>query len=174
MINNIKIDDIRLKILASRSTTIPFVIKKAFNNIPPWEYFLDHLDYSSNTPYKLKRQVGDSYFILQTFVGGKKLRDGYSEMFRFLNKAHPSGTQSFPYILISLLGNVENYEEHSDPYDQMHIACIGESFWNIKLSDETIVNYILGPGDLLFIPAGILHKTESNTPRSAIVFSSNK
>lgn len=152
----------------------PFVIRKFFLNIPKWDFFIDYLNHCVKTNSSAYFKTKDYYFILN--VGAEDLLNVghvFKDEYKILNSAHEYGIIENPVFLISLFDNVENLTQHSDPRDQIHIGCIGKSSWKITLDDGTIENYIIGPGDLVFIPIGLQHKVESMTHRVGITFSAN-
>ena len=55
---------------------------------------------------------------------------------------------------------------HSDPQDNIHWNCIGESLWLINGDELTLY-----PGDILYIKSGITHDVKTLKPRAAIIFS---
>lgn len=59
---------------------------------------------------------------------------------------------------------------HEDLVDGFFIQCEGETLWKIY-KNNTIDEYILKPGDLIFIPKRITHSVLSLCPRAAISIS---
>lgn len=58
---------------------------------------------------------------------------------------------------------------HYDPQDRFFIQGAGESLW--RVFDENSVlfkEYVLGPGDMAYIPSGVLHSVETLSPRYAV------
>lgn len=165
--------DLKDEIIKSRETRKPFVVRKAFNLVPQWWFFINYLNYAIKHP-EMHRKFGDYYFALEVFdqdISNTKF--AYDHIYNTLNNNHPLGVQARPAFLVSLVDTLPNMPKHSDSCDQMHTACIGESRWILTLPDSTEVIYILEPGDLIFIPTGIEHVVTSVTPRAGITFSAN-
>jgi len=65
----------------------------------------------------------------------------------------------------------ENWDPtvHSDPQDRFFIQGDGKSLWKIFDDTSTLVKeYILSPGDMAYIPRGVVHSVESLCPRYAV------
>jgi len=59
--------------------------------------------------------------------------------------------------------------KHNDPVNVMYWNCLGSVQWNVyKESEEQ--SFILSPGDVILVPAGMLHEVISLEPRAAISF----
>lgn len=58
---------------------------------------------------------------------------------------------------------------HSDPIDVIYSQFIGSATWSIY-SDEGVENFILNPGDIIYVPKSVEHEVTSISPRAAISF----
>jgi ribosomal protein L16 Arg81 hydroxylase len=59
--------------------------------------------------------------------------------------------------------------KHTDTIDQFQWQCYGETIW--RTGEDLENEYIIRPGDFLFIPKGIIHEIETSVaPRAAINF----
>jgi mannose-6-phosphate isomerase-like protein (cupin superfamily) len=66
---------------------------------------------------------------------------------------------------------IENWDPtvHSDPQDRFFIQGDGESLWKIFDDGSVLVKeYTLKPGDMAYIPRGVIHSVESLCPRYAV------
>lgn len=161
------------RIKQSRAERKPFVARNMFYPLPNWDYFINYIDYAVKSK-NMHRTVGNYYFVLEVFDKDIDFTNhAYKNIYEILNEAHPIGIQTRPVFLVSLLGEVPNLGLHADPCDQMHISCINSNRWSIKLDNGEIVQYTLGPGDLMFIPTGLEHMVESDMPRAGITFSAH-
>lgn len=59
---------------------------------------------------------------------------------------------------------------HSDPVDGFYVQCNGTTIWRAFYEDRTD-EFIVEPGDMLFIPKGVDHSVESTSVRNAISIS---
>ncbi len=156
----------------SRINRKPFVIRDFYKPMFGWDFGIDLLNKCmlNSEPNISMIKTGDYYFILQP---SEKYNDVYSDYYDLINTAHPDGVISIPVILVSIFNNIPNLTEHADPLDQMHLAIVGSSNWKITLDDGEIERFTLNPGDFIFMPIGIKHEVNSETPRMGITFSSN-
>jgi len=66
---------------------------------------------------------------------------------------------------------IENWDPtvHSDPQDRFFIQGDGESLWKIFDDRSVLVKeYTLSPGDMAYIPKGVIHSVETLSPRYAV------
>jgi mannose-6-phosphate isomerase-like protein (cupin superfamily) len=56
---------------------------------------------------------------------------------------------------------------HSDPVDGFYVQCEGQTTWRAFYQDSS-EEYLVNPGDMLYIPSGIDHSVESMNVRAAI------
>lgn len=59
---------------------------------------------------------------------------------------------------------------HSDPVDGFYVQCNGQTTWRAVYEDHT-EEYIVNPGDMLYIPSGVNHSVESMNVRNAVSIS---
>lgn len=59
--------------------------------------------------------------------------------------------------------------KHFDPVTVMYWNCIGTVKWTIYYENNEEM-FILNPGDVILVPANIMHEVNSLTPRAAISF----
>jgi hypothetical protein len=65
----------------------------------------------------------------------------------------------------------ENWDPtvHSDPQDRFFIQGDGKSLWKVFDDNSKLVKeYVLSPGDMAYIPRGVIHSVESLCPRYAV------
>lgn len=84
--------------------------------------------------------------------------------------------------LINLVGNESKYSPHKDVIDVLSWQCLGSVTYRIyegKDSDEFEVplditnrsykDYVLSPGDVIFLPKGVIHEVISKFPRATLI-----
>jgi ribosomal protein L16 Arg81 hydroxylase len=99
----------------------------------------------------------DELFPEATYVG--------EEIGKFYNGDKPQNC----FAVISLMkDNGSVGLKHSDPIDQFQWQSAGLSKWYVGKNLEN--EYVLYPGDIIFIPANVSHKIESLTPRFAFTY----
>ena len=75
------------------------------------------------------------------------------------------------FIMSEDVGPNSGLLRHHDPCEQIHWNCVGSSLWKVYNNGEEY-QYILEPGDVIFLPDGIEHLVESLTsPRAGIAYS---
>jgi ribosomal protein L16 Arg81 hydroxylase len=71
-------------------------------------------------------------------------------------------------IIISLAKR--RISEHKDLEDSIYLQMLGKSFWKIKGQEEN--DFILNPGDLIFVPNEASHEVWGEGPRSGLLLAS--
>jgi mannose-6-phosphate isomerase-like protein (cupin superfamily) len=56
---------------------------------------------------------------------------------------------------------------HSDPVDGMFFQCVGETLWTAYYG-EVEESWTIRPGDMVYIPSGVVHSVKSLMPRCSI------
>lgn len=66
--------------------------------------------------------------------------------------------------------------KHYDQQDTIHWACIGSSLWHLYKDepDEIEFEYVVEPGDIMFIKKHIVHDVKSLSPRAACILTMHK
>jgi hypothetical protein len=83
--------------------------------------------------------------------------------------------------IINFVGNESKYYIHADHHDVISWHCIGQVEWRIYKTleqehppptetSEPYESYILSPGDVLFVPGGIVHQVVVTEPRASVLF----
>lgn len=169
---------------------------KAITNVPNWNSFIDNLNYKFNSEKKYsliedKRMVNDVliynkmdpcvFNILtdntesKTIIEAENVLNIFNKIMGFKSGCVKS--------LINFVGNEAKYYIHADEHDVLSWHCIGQVEWriypNIILDknidpptdvDEPYESYILNPGDVLYVPGGVVHQVVVDQPRASIVY----
>ena len=77
------------------------------------------------------------------------------------------------HMYISLSQRSKTFGKHKDDSDVWFWQCIGKTKWEIFESD-IIYSYILEPGDFIYVPKNIFHKTTPLSSRVGISFGVDK
>lgn len=70
---------------------------------------------------------------------------------------------------VSLTNKEPSTGKHSDPVDVIYCQFVGSVTWTIFDKDSS-KNFLLSPGDIIYVPKSTLHEVTSLTPRAAISF----
>jgi len=192
---------IRLELLEeARSNDTGILFKNMFKVTPSWESVLNllnkqiHKDYVRD-PLKheelLKLETLDSPFIeherlvrfwdrLTLTVKTKnydlsldipEINVITKEISKLEKRFRPDKIMKSSMVISFIENNGSVGEKHHDPCDQFQWQCNGKSKWLIgkNLQNE----FIIEPGDFLFIPSYTNHKIESLSPRCAVTFQMN-
>lgn len=143
-------------------------------NVPDWDFFINHANHAKKLGENHLRVFNQYYFVVEIFEDEiPQTNYGYKDFYNNINSNHDKGIMARPVVLISYFSEIGNLGKHKDPTDQFFWNCIGNTIWELELEDGRTEKYILGPGDMIAIPAGTLHNVTSVTPRAGITFSSN-
>lgn len=84
--------------------------------------------------------------------------------------------------IINFLGNEQKYWIHKDNHDVISWHCVGSIEWrfykNLKEEDMEKIDIenaeydsvVLEPGDMVYVPAGVVHQVINNKPRASLIF----
>jgi quercetin dioxygenase-like cupin family protein len=70
---------------------------------------------------------------------------------------------------VSLTSKEETTGKHSDPIDVIYCEFIGSVTWKV-FDEDKHEDFILNPGDIIYVPKSVVHEVTSLTPRAAISF----
>jgi mannose-6-phosphate isomerase-like protein (cupin superfamily) len=176
---------------AKKNSRVIF-LKSAFDNYPSWEDFYNIFKqaYSKNkadlsSPSTLTIDNSESYSdtfnniidSLSSAHGGEKI--AVLSIVHFLNandNTIPEAAGAFCDDFMAANPNklppgfdfsLFQPTIHSDPVDGFYVQCEGQTTWRIFYKDE-VDEYLVSPGDALYIPKGIDHSVESMNVRAAI------
>ena len=72
------------------------------------------------------------------------------------------------HVYMHLMGSNDGFGSHRDKSDVIFWQVIGKTFWSID--DDKKYEYILNPGDCIYVPRGMFHDVKSLSPRVGISF----
>lgn len=153
------------------------VFSRLFSKLPTWDDFLSHINESvreveyTGGNMGAKERVGKVNFWsrLTMTVDSPELRfySGLDEYIKTLSDMH---YYSFAgcFSAISFTNVEPSTGRHNDPVDVFYLQCIGKVTWVVGENDPK--EYVLGPGDVIYVPSGVMHEVKSLTPRAALSF----
>ena len=152
----------------------PTVFRGFDINVPGWDFFIQHANNAMNKGGNHLRIFNDYYFVVEVFDNEiNETIHGYGDFYNKINSNHRDGIQTRPVFLISYFNSIGNLGRHKDAFDQIFWNCIGNTTWEFDNPDGTTETYVLGPGDIMVIPANTYHNVLSVNPRAGMTFSSN-
>lgn len=80
-----------------------------------------------------------------------------------------SDLKSSAHLYVSLTDTAETFGWHKDTSDVIFWQAIGKTLFSVR-QGYRIIDHILEPNDLLYIPRGIMHNTRPLTPRAGVSF----
>jgi len=169
---------------------------KAITNVPDWNSFINNLNYKFNNK-KNDLMFEDERMINDVLVYNKMdpcafniLKDN-TELNTIIEAEHVlvifneiMGLESSCVkSLINFVGNEAKYYIHADEHDVLSWHCIGQVEWRIYPNmildknidpptdvDEPYDSYVLNPGDVLYVPKGVIHQVVAEHPRASIIY----
>ena len=160
-----------------RNNNNPYVFRSIFTDLPSWEDFFNHMgdaietkDYSGGN-YGSKEVIGKVNFwskltmtIEEPSTKYYKNLNVYANILQELQDYKLNGY----FCAVSLTNKEATTGPHNDPIDVIYLQCIGSVKW--KIYKDIAQEYILNPGDAIYVPAQLMHEVFSLTPRAAISF----
>ena len=144
-----------------------------------WDEFIDHCDYTVKhpeftlpSPVKVigALQVWDEFFVAGYYVQNgdcfSQLNDLFAKTTELFGKEPNGGC-----TLISFIANQKTIPVHEDTMDSFMWQAIGSVEWRIFETAKENSSYkslIVNPGDMLFVPSGIIHTVFCENPRAGI------
>jgi len=190
----VNIEDIKDSFVKAKQSNEVVLFKNTFPDVPLWNDFIHNLNYKYNS--KKTIDIYDQRFHNDVLIYNKldpisftktnSIKD-YSNniieksynIYNIINEI--STNLSYVKSIINFVGNEAKYYIHADHHDVVSWHCIGQMEWRIYKtlkqenpppteSSEPYDSYILNPGDILFVPGGIVHQVVVTEPRASILF----
>lgn len=157
---------------------IPIVFRNVFPITPYWNDFILHLNHAMMQPEEGARPeindtIGFAHFwarLTATIDHAEKWFPQIKIVHEHINQIHSVGAYG-AFSVISFTSTEKTTGNHKDPVDIFYWQCIGNVEWHFS---EIGVSHSLTPGDIIFVPGGLMHEIKSKTPRAAISFTCNK
>ena len=148
-----------------------------FDSVYNWNNFIQHINFSyclesSSQKTNANKKKGFVNFWQDLTLTVDNVLDsiypGIEKNTKYLQSFIKSKYQG-RFVAISLTTCEPTTGKHNDPVNVMYWNVLGQSKWEI-FYDDRVDSFILNPGDLIFVPAGLMHEVTSITPRAAISF----
>jgi len=188
--------EIKLILQECKDLNKPYVFKYLCSVVPKWENFIQHINdqyWNSriaevpSNPYR-ERFIRGVLFKNPLYLNVTNPKTEWypeiEEFFNIFNKAIPyRGSALSAYINFA---KEQSSEPHFDETDNFYWQCIGTTVWkfyssekrsfsssNIDKLSDGYYEFTLEPGDVVYIPRGMIHDVATTGPRAALQFKYN-
>jgi mannose-6-phosphate isomerase-like protein (cupin superfamily) len=181
--NNVNISRVIEKIEAVRNGEKAYVFKNLAPATPTWDQFIAHLDDAihnfqpSPSQEPLEQRIINGVIQRRLFY---LMVDGPTQHYYPESQAvhdifnEALNTEISPVsAFINFIGREKAGGAHTDNRETIYWQCIGEAVWHIYDSLEDRyprAEYVLQPGDVIFVAEGVIHQVRADQPRAAIGF----
>lgn len=159
-----------------------YLFKNAITNVPKIEAFNNYIEFSKTAGNF--RSDSEGMYVLHTDPNSHDLSNLLSIM-DLREKTRIIYDDEIDSVGITLLISEHSKDEittptgitkHYDQQDTIHWACVGSSLWHLYKDepDEIEFEYIVEPGDIMFIKKHIVHDVQSLSPRAACILTMHK
>jgi hypothetical protein len=178
------VDFVKSKVEEVRNSNSAYVFKNIFPVTPTWDKFIHHLDdaihtFPSSTPSEpLKERIINGVIQRKLFylmVNGPSL-EYFPEtlpIYKLFNEVL-GGEIATASAFLNFIGREESGGIHSDgDRETIYWQCIGEAYWHIHKDlsgSSSPMEYLLSPGDVIFVGSNVIHSVRADIPRAAIGF----
>jgi len=172
----------------SLSKTATYIKSYATQYPDKWDYFINFVDYCNKADWVQQDEAER-----KRFIESGRLRKGLLQIWGYFTMFAENPADR-PDILVNVdklydkieseygekmrssfaivnLSNAENVtNRHNDLTHNFYVQCIGSVTWKIyeSISSPTYTEYVLQPGDAIFVPEGISHEVVALEPRAAV------
>lgn len=184
------------KIIEASNNKTYALFRGLCKDVPNWSDFIENFDYNYNKDKNKPKNTTDPKHLTDNILAYNKfdpivfgaIEGKASPMFdksleasvaiEALIKKKASGVKS----IMNFLGNEQEYWIHSDNHDVVSWHCVGTIEWrfykNVKEEDMEKISIegaeydsvVLEPGDVVYVPAGVVHQVINNKPRASLIF----
>jgi hypothetical protein len=185
----VDIQHIKTSIVEAKSSNQVLFFKNTIPTTPSWDDFIQNLNINYNNNITIDsndKRFNNSVLIYNRLdpISFMLIKDNSigliqksSNIYNIINDINIDCIKS----IINFVGNESKYYIHADSHDVISWHCIGSVEWRIYKtlkqenpppaeSTEPYESYILNPGDILFVPSGIVHQVVVTEPRASILF----
>ena len=174
------------KIIEASNNKTYALFRGLCKDVPNWSDFIENFDYNYNRDKDKNKNNPDHRYITDNIVVYNKfdpiifgaIEDKATRLFDKSLEAHSlikgliKKDASSVKSIMNFLGNEQEYWTHSDNHDVISWHCVGTIEWrfykNPKEKDYDSV--VLEPGDVIYVPAGVVHQVINNKPRASLIF----
>ena len=147
--------------LESRANNRHYFFKDLGLELPTWDDILHVLNRSAkqNPKFKINKNLVFPIMIGNQLKQVGEFQREYAKLDLY--------KQSSAHLYISLL-DIGTYGRHNDKADVMFWQLKGSTHWLVEDTED--VEYVLTPGDAIYIPVGMYHTVSSLSPRAGVSF----
>ena len=132
-----------------------------------WEDTIDKLDYELQLGNDIAYRMRDTYYLSSRYRPNT-FQQAYDDVLSNCPLRIDGDTEMDVYI--SFTGGAESFDKHKDTDDVLIVQAIGRMKYTLY-NHQTPQEFILNPGDSLFIPEGTYHDPTTLEPRVTLSFS---
>ena len=151
------------------------LFKAVFKESASWEDFLDWVERSKSVN-KYRENAEGLYIMnsttLEDIINFKNIQEFHNSVLEAYEK-NELPSYGMTVIVSKIYRNqnvVSGITRHTDPIDTIHWQCVGATLWHAWDDQGNMTEYIVEPGDVIFINYEHEHEVESLTPRAGILF----
>ena len=141
----------------------PVFVKSAFQDLPTWEDIILNFDYEVNNNRIDVKNFGD----LGVATHHGENIPAVNNIKKQIQALRPNEKECTAHIYVSFLTKSKNLGAHKDGSDVFYIQALGKTFWEVDFNRQR-ESYLLEPGDLIYIPKGVVHNPIPKSPRVGI------
>jgi hypothetical protein len=151
------------------------LFKAIFEESASMDQFLDYVERSKKIGNYRSDQPG--FYIMNSteishisdFPNIQNFYDAVVEAYKDYNLPNYGMTTIVSEIYRNF-SNISGVKRHTDPIDTIHWQCVGATIWHAWDKDGNMTEYLVEPGDVMFINYEHEHEVDSITPRAGILF----
>jgi hypothetical protein len=166
------------QISESFAKLLPIHAKKQIKILPEWSEFINNMNSAIQKDTLVVKADNPSYKI----VGHLRVFDtlafsidhpesyqytGTEEMLKYLEDLDLNAFTAISFI--NLAGSQNTTSKHADNCSILYVQAINSARWVVYMDGQE-QEFILEPGDVMFIPQGLVHEVFAFMPRAAISF----
>jgi mannose-6-phosphate isomerase-like protein (cupin superfamily) len=150
------------------------IFKKALVQTPSWQNFMDYVELS-RTAGNYRSDYEGFYILHVDQFHDISHFNGAAEFLRVMGEVYGSKASQgqFTFVISEnyrALAERSGITKHTDTTDTIHWNTVGATIWTLYQNGQAN-EYLVEPGDIVYIKYGTEHGVESLTPRAGIVFS---
>lgn len=174
---------VRSKIEEVRAGAKAYLFKNLVPIVPGWDKFIAHLDDAvhnfppSPSQEPLEQRIINGVIQRRLFylmVDGptQKYFPESQAVHDIINEAI-DGEISPVSAFINFIGREKPGGAHIDNRETIYWQCIGQAVWHIYENYDDkypLAEYVLEPGDVIYVAEGVIHQIRADQPRAALGF----
>ena len=148
---------------SSKFNNTPLVVENAFEILPSWSDIIFDLDFNVRTNSNSVRDLGNLGAVTHFGENIPKVNDIRKQ----IHSLRPNESTCSAHVYISFLTMSNTFGWHDDDTDVFYVQAKGKTLWEVDFNSN-ITQYLLSPGDLIYVPKFVKHNTIPKSPRVGI------